>query len=115
MVRHAESSLRSLRPRRRVIDQLRQADSEIRSGPRNLSQLSDFGRPRASPCNETLYENEITTALLKLKSRNDLAEANMLHLILYPIHPENRHRFRHMYHQPNKRSIFRVLTWTGVR
>jgi aryl-alcohol dehydrogenase-like predicted oxidoreductase len=34
----------------------------------NASQLSDFGRPRASPCNDTPYESEITTARLKLKS-----------------------------------------------
>jgi gluconokinase len=33
------------------------------------SQLSDFGRPRASSCNDTPYEGEITTARLKLKSR----------------------------------------------
>jgi hypothetical protein len=32
------------------------------------SQLSDFGRPRASSCNDTPYEGEITTARLKLKS-----------------------------------------------
>jgi hypothetical protein len=32
------------------------------------SQLSDFGRPRASLCNDTPYESEITTAPLKLKS-----------------------------------------------
>src|SRR6185312_7876467 len=32
------------------------------------SQLSDFGRPRASSCNDTPYESEITTARLKLKS-----------------------------------------------
>jgi hypothetical protein len=32
------------------------------------SQLSDFGRPRASPCNDTPYESEVTTAPLKLKS-----------------------------------------------
>src|SRR5258707_6086539 len=30
---------------------------------------SDFGRPRASSCNDTPYEGEITTAPLKLKSR----------------------------------------------
>src|ERR1700758_2989773 len=35
----------------------------------NASQLSDFGRPRASPCNDTPYESEITTARLKFKSR----------------------------------------------
>src|ERR1700694_531069 len=29
---------------------------------------SDFGRPRASSCNDTPYESEITTAPLKLKS-----------------------------------------------
>jgi hypothetical protein len=33
------------------------------------SQLSDFGRPRASPYNDTPYESEVTTAPLKLKSR----------------------------------------------
>jgi hypothetical protein len=33
------------------------------------SQLSDFGRPRASPCNDTPDEGEITTARLKFKSR----------------------------------------------
>jgi hypothetical protein len=32
------------------------------------SQLSDFGRPRASSCSDTPYESEITTARLKLKS-----------------------------------------------
>src|ERR1700682_990091 len=31
---------------------------------------SDFGRPRASSCNDTPYESEITTAPLKLKSRH---------------------------------------------
>ena len=35
------------------------------------SQLSDFGRPRASSCNDTPYESEITTARLKLKSQFD--------------------------------------------
>jgi hypothetical protein len=34
-----------------------------------VSQLSDFGRPRASSYNDTPYESEITTAPLKLKSR----------------------------------------------
>ncbi len=34
----------------------------------NASQLSDFERPRASPCNDTPYESEITTARLKSKS-----------------------------------------------
>ena len=32
------------------------------------SATSDFGRPRASSCNDTPYESEITTAPLKLKS-----------------------------------------------
>jgi hypothetical protein len=36
-----------------------------------VSQLSDFGRPRASSCNDTPYESEITTAPLKLKSPNN--------------------------------------------
>jgi hypothetical protein len=35
------------------------------------SQLSDFGRPRASPCNDTPYESEITTARLNSKSLYD--------------------------------------------
>ena len=35
------------------------------------SQLSDFGRPRASSCNDTPYESEITTAPLKSKSLID--------------------------------------------
>ncbi|MGB5150596.1 MAG: hypothetical protein WBN99_11675, partial [Mycobacterium sp.] len=35
----------------------------------NASQLSDFGRPGASNFNDTLYESEITTAHLRLKSR----------------------------------------------
>jgi hypothetical protein len=35
------------------------------------SQLSDFGRPRASSCNDTPYEGEITTARLKLKSPDE--------------------------------------------
>jgi hypothetical protein len=34
------------------------------------SQLSDFGRPRASSCNDTPNESEITAARLKLKSRH---------------------------------------------
>ena len=32
------------------------------------SATSDFGRPRASSCNDTPYESEITTAPLKLKN-----------------------------------------------
>lgn len=33
------------------------------------SQLSAFGKPRASPCNDTPNEGETTTARLKFKSR----------------------------------------------
>jgi hypothetical protein len=48
----------------------------------NASQLSDFGRPRASNFNDTLYESEITTARLRLNSRFD-AESNRQMLLAY--------------------------------
>uniref|UniRef100_UPI003F9932F9 hypothetical protein n=1 Tax=Mycobacterium sp. TaxID=1785 RepID=UPI003F9932F9 len=49
------------------------------AGRRTRWQLSDFGRPRASPCNDTPYESEITTARLKLKSQYARAdEADVL-------------------------------------
>jgi len=41
------------------------------------SQLSDFGRPRASSCNDTPYESEITTARLKLKGHYAIAFQGM--------------------------------------
>src|SRR5271168_1344188 len=43
----------------------------------NASQLSDFGRPRASNFNDTPYESEITTARLRLKSRFRCADEEM--------------------------------------
>jgi hypothetical protein len=46
------------------------------------SQPSDFGRPRASPCNDTPHESEITTARLKFKSRFDRLGRDRIDLLL---------------------------------
>src|SRR6195256_4700758 len=67
----AQRSTRSTRTPGNPNNNVVPSDTALGSFLRLKSATSDFGRPRASPCNDTPYESEITAAPLKLKSRKN--------------------------------------------